>query len=296
MLDTRHLRHFVAVAQELHFGRAARRLNISQPPLSISVKKLEEQLGLPLFIRTQRSVALTTAGKVLLERALPILLALEDAATSAQASAKGYEGVLRIGYTAASAYEVVPKVIAAYQASYPLVELVLHEMVSSAQLVALRQQQIDVGVMRPLPFSAPLRSVCLSRESLVLALPSTHPLAKESRVSLACLDGQAFIGFNPSDAPYFHAMVEEVMQHAQVRPKTVQRATQTHAVVALVAAGLGLALVPETCMRICMENLTFRPLAELLDSGAEVHLCWNRSNDASLIANFVTKAQSVLMG
>lgn len=294
MLDTRSLRHFVAVAQELHFGRAARRLNISQPPLSISIRQLEERMGAALFVRNQRSVELTPAGRVLLNKALLILEELENAVSAAQAAAKGYHGVLRIGYTAASAYEAVPRVIAAYQQRYPLVELELLEMVSTEQIVALRQQRLDLGVLRPVPIKAPLRSHCLLRESLVVAVPQSHPLALCDRIALADCDGVPFIGFDLRNAPYFNSMVEEILHHAHVAPRFVQRATQTHAVVAMVAAGLGLALVPETCTRIRMENLAFKPLHEPPAVGPEVHLCWNRESDSPLIGNFVETAKHAL--
>ncbi|SDM10265.1 transcriptional regulator, LysR family [Oryzisolibacter propanilivorax] len=294
MLETRSLRHFVAVAQELHFGRAARRLNISQPPLSISIRQLEERMGTPLFIRTQRSVELTAAGRVLLDKALLILGELEDAVVSTQAAGKGYHGVLRIGYTAASAYKVVPEVIGAFHESYPLVELELLEMVSTEQVMALRQQRIDLGVLRPVPIKAPLRSLCLLREPLVLALPQSHPFGQSSRISLADCDGAPFIGFDLRHAPYFNGMVEEALRQARITPRFVQRATQTHAIVAMVAAGLGVALVPETCMRIHMENLTFRALAEPLETGAEVHLCWNRETESPLKSHFVETAQRAL--
>lgn len=292
MLDTRSLRQFVAVAQELHFGRAARRLNISQPPLSIGIRQLEERLGVQLLARSQRVVELTRAGQVLLERAVPILQQLEEAVVATQA--KGYQGQLRIGYTAASAYEVVPKVMSAYQARYPDVELLLQEMVSTEQLAALRLQHLDVGILRPTQVRAPLRSVCLLREPLVLALPAAHPLACAASVSLAQLDGESFIGFSLRDAPYFNSMVEEVLHRARVQPRVVQRATQTHAVVALVAAGLGIALVPQTCERIRIENVVFRPLSEPLQGQAEVHLCWNRDSSAPLVENFVATACAAL--
>lgn len=294
MLDTRSLRQFVAVAQELHFGRAARRLNISQPPLSIGIRQLEERLGVQLLARSQRVVELTRAGQVLLERVVPILQQLEEAVVATQATAKGYQGQLRIGYTAASAYEVVPKVMSAYQARYPDVELLLQEMVSTDQLAALRLQQLDVGILRPTQVRAPLRSVCLLREPLVAALPASHPLACAASVSLAQLDGESFIGFSLKDAPYFHSMVEEVLHRARVQPRVVQRATQTHAVVALVAAGLGTALVPQTCERIRIENVVFRPLSDPMPNHAEVHLCWNRDSSAPLIENFVATACAAL--
>lgn len=294
MLDTRALRHFVAVAQELHFGRAAKRLNISQPPLSISIRQLEERMGVRLFARTQRVVELTPAGQVLLEKAVPILRQLEEAETATQGAAKGYQGQLRIGYTAASAYEVVPKVMAAFQARYPHVELLLQEMVSTQQLAGLRQDQLDVGILRPTQVRAPLRSVCLLHENLVVALPASHPLAAQSAISLRQLHQAAFIAFSLNEAPYFNAMVEEVLHRARVQPRIVQRATQTHAVVALVAAGLGVALVPQTCERIRIENLVFRPIAEAIETGAEVHLCWNRDSSAPLVQNFVTTSVEAL--
>lgn len=153
----------------------------------------------------------------------------ENAVSAAQAAAKGYHGVLRIGYTAASAYEAVPRVIAAYRQRYPLVELELLEMVSTEQIVALRQQRLDLGVLRPVPIKAPLRSHCPLRESLVVAMPQSHPLALCDRIALSDCDGVPFIGFDLRNAPYFNSMVEEILHHAHVAPRFVQRATQTHA-------------------------------------------------------------------
>lgn len=294
MLDSRTLRQFVAVAQELHFGRAARRLNISQPPLSIGIRQLEEQLGVKLFARNQRVVELTRAGQALLDKAVPILQGLEEAAAAAQAAALGYEGQLRIGYTAASAYEVIPRVMAAFQALYPGVELILQEMVSTEQLAALRLQQLDIGILRPAQVRAPLRSVCLMREPLVVALPAAHPLASARAVSLKQIDGTPFIGFSLKDAPYFNSMVEELLHRVRVQPRILQRATQTHAVVALVAAGMGVALVPQACERIRIENLVFRPLQDELHAGAEMHMCWNRDNSPQMVKNFVVTATQAM--
>ena len=184
--------------------------------------------------------------------------------------------------------------IAAYQRSYPLVELELLEMVSIEQVTALRQQKIDLGVLRPVPIKAPLRSMCLLREPLVVAVPQSHPLAQRSHIALADCHDLPFIGFDLRSAPYFNSMVEEVLHQAHVAPRFRQRATQTHAVVAMVAAGLGLALVPEACTRIRMENLAFRPLREPTAVEPEVHLCWNRQSDSPLIDNFVETAKRAL--
>ena len=290
MLDTRSLRHFVAVAQELHFGRAARRLNISQPPLSVSIRQLEERLQARLFKRTQRLVQLTAAGATLLRHALQILEQMEQAEAMTHAAARGHHGVLRIGYTAATAYSVIPRVLGAFHRAYPLVELVLHEMVSTEQLLALRQQQLDIGVLRPISMVAPVRSSCVMREPLLLALHSEHPLAARKSVRLASLQDLPFIAFRQDSAPYFHGMVDGLLKGANVRPRVVQRATQTHAVAALVAAGLGVAVVPKACERIQIEDLVFRPISDPRLVRAEVHVCWNSLHDLPLIDQFADTA------
>lgn len=290
MLDTRSLRHFVAVAQELHFGRAARRLNISQPPLSVSIRQLEERLQARLFKRTQRSVQLTAAGAVLLRHALQILEQMEQAEAMTHAAARGHHELLRIGYTAATAYAVIPRVMGAFHRAYPLVELVLHEMVSTEQLLALRQQQLDIGVLRPTQLASPLKTACVMREPLVLALHSAHPLATRKRVRLESLQDLPFIAFRHETAPYFHGMVDELLKRAGVRPRIVQRATQTHALAALAAAGLGVAVVPQTCERIHIEGLVFRPFSDVGLPRAEIHVCWNSRHDLPLIDRFADTA------
>lgn len=293
--DTRALRYFVAVAEELHFGRAAQRLHMSQPPLSMQIRQLEENLGLRLFNRTQRTVSLTYAGEVFLTQVREGLARLDEAVDSARAAARGQAGLLRVGYTAASAYAIIPALIHAYKQNYPQVEVALHERVTSVQLQELAESRLDVGLVRPRVDSPDLASELLLRERLVVAVPASHPLAARTSVGLADLHGEPYIGFSPQTARYFHDMIEGLFTEAGVQPVLVQRATQTHAVVALVSAGLGLAVVPDASARVQMDRVVFRVLqAERLPQ-PEMLLCWRRGNTSPLLGHFLDAARQAVL-
>lgn len=292
-LETRHLRYFVAVAEELHFGRAASRLHISQPPLSQQIRQLEEDIGTRLFERTQRSVRLTHAGEILLVQARQILSDLEEAVSLVQASARGEGGFLRLGYTAASAYAYLPPLLNAFKQRYPGVEVYLNEQLSGQQILNLQEGRLDVGLVRPPIDEADLSSEKLIEEALVVAMHVDHPLASHRIIDVKDLHDVPFIAFTPTAARYFHDMVETLFSNAGVQPKVVQHATQPHTVVALVSAGLGLALVPHSSVRVHMDHVTYRPLHARKPPHAEMHLCWKKHTDSPLVKNFLEVAREV---
>ena len=293
-LESRQLRYFVAVAEELHFGRAAERLNMSQPPLSQQIRQLEQQLQSRLFERSQRSVRLTSAGELLLAQAHGILSRLDVTAELVQAAVRGEAGLLRLGYTAASAYGLVPALIRAYKQRYPAVEVILHEMLSREQVVELSQKRLDVGLVRPLATRPELETRPLMAEPLILALPAHHPLASCDIVRVQQLDGLALIGFTAESASYFHDMVSAMLMAAGIRPVIVQRATQPHTVISLVASGLGVAIVPQASARIHMEGVVYRPLPAGETPQAEIHLCWRQDRLTPLVQSFLSTAQEVM--
>lgn len=293
-LESRQLRYFVAIAEELHFGRAAERLHMSQPPLSQQIRQLERQLGVQLFERTQRSVKITAAGDVLLVQARAILGKLDTAVELVHSAARGEAGLLRLGYTAASAYSLVPAVMRAYKQRYPAVEVTLHELLSSEQLVELSKRCLDVGLVRPFAARPDLVAEKLVEEQLVLALPVHHPLAENQTVDIHQLEGVALIGFTATAARYFHDMIETLLLNAGVTPLIVQRATQPHAVISLVSAGLGVAVIPEASARVHMEGVVYRTLYADNAPKPEIHLCWQTGNVRPLLQNFLATAREVV--
>ena len=247
-----------------------------------------------LFERTQRSVKITAAGDVLLAQARAILAKLDIAVELVHAAARGEAGLLRLGYTAASAYSLVPAIMRAYKQRYPGVEVALHELLSNEQLVELSERRLDVGLVRPFAARPDLTSEKLVEEHLVLALPAHHPLTAYQTVDIHQLEGLAQIGFTATAARYFHDLIEALMLKAGVTPLIVQRATQSHTIISLVSAGLGVAVVPAASACVHREGVVYRPLCADNASKAETLLCWQPGNINPLLHNFLAMAREVV--
>ncbi|MCW2246290.1 DNA-binding transcriptional LysR family regulator [Azospirillum fermentarium] len=265
-MDLRHLRHFVAVAEELHFGRAAQRLGIAQPPLSQSIQGLEAELGVTLLERTRRSVALTGPGTLLLTEARAILDRADRAVVLTRRAAAGEVGELRIGFTAAAPIDpVVPVIIDGYRRALPDVHLTLNELSSKRQAVALREGTIDVGFVRAARVpreedDEDLAFITLERDPLNVVLRADHPLAGRARVALADLAGESFV-FYPSEAgTTIHDQVMGLCAEVGFRPQVVLEAAEALTIIGLIAAGLGVSILPGHLHRMAMEGLVFRPL------------------------------------
>jgi DNA-binding transcriptional LysR family regulator len=278
VLDLNHLRSFVALAEELHFGRAARRLNMTQPPLSRQIQLLEAELGVRLLDRSRHSVSLTAAGRALLPEARALLGAGERTAQVArQAAQSAGGGTVTLGFIGASTYTFLPRLIRSARVELPDTEIVLQEMSGAAQLEALAVGRLDVGLVRP--FSSPVSasSSCVMREGLALALPHGHPLAARRRPALSELEGEPFIMYS-AEGPYMRALVSAVLDTAGVRPRVVQAVSQAHTILSLVSAGTGLALVPEEARNASFDNVTFRPIAVPDRPVVELHAIWRPDN------------------
>jgi DNA-binding transcriptional LysR family regulator len=290
-MDIRKLRHFVVVAEELHFGRAARRLSLTQPPLSMSIRGLEEELGVRLFERTRRSVSLTHAGAVFLDEARGILDRTARAVDLTKAAYRGEVGRLTVGFLAATAYTLLPLVLRDFAVRFPGVALELRELTMPQQFEAFRRGDIDVGMLRA-PVSDPLlASEVIVEEPMIVALPTGHALSKLARIPAKKLAGQPFVMYPRQPGTVFHDLVMEFCRHAGFAPRVSQEASQTHAVMGLVSAGLGVALVPDSVRIIRMRGVVFRPLAQ----GAPVvrtALAWQRGNDSPLVSGFRETARN----
>jgi DNA-binding transcriptional LysR family regulator len=279
MFELSQLRCFAAVAEELHFGRAAARLNMTQPPLSRQIQLLEHALGVGLFERTSRSVRLTPAGRAFHAEARRVLDLAEGAGLAAKRVARGEAGSITIGFTAAASYGFLPRLLAAARAAMPGVDLVLKETVTADQTEALSSGRIDLGLLRPpVDRRGGAEAVCVARERLLLAVPRDHPLATGREVAIGSLDRQPLIMHSPVEGRYFYDLIAGLFQAAGVAPDHVQHISQAHTILALVGAGLGVAVVPEAARSLRFDGVVLRPLRLPAKTAAELFAVWRRDN------------------
>jgi DNA-binding transcriptional LysR family regulator len=291
-MELRTLRYFVTVAEELHFGRAARRLAITQPPLSLAIRHLEEELGVTLFARTRRSVALTHAGDTFLEQARSVLARAAEAVHLAQAADRGEIGRLSIGYMSASIFTLLPAVLREFAARHPGVRLDLRELTLPQQIAALRAGDIHAGFVRPPVTDAELASASLLEEPLRVALPAGHPLAASTRIRARRLASEPFVMFQRSPGLVLHDLVLGFCLQQGFAPRVAQEASQTHAVVGLVSAGIGVALVPASAQEIRLRGVAFRSLAEK-SPPVGTCLAWRRDDASPVLRAFADTARRV---
>lgn len=278
MFELSQLRCFVAAAEELHFGRAAQRLNMTQSPLSRQIQLLERILDVTLLERDSRNVALTPAGRVFLIEARRIVRLAESAALSARRVAKGDAGKVAIGFTAVSGYSLVPQIVAQARASLPNIDLELREMVSSEQVEGLLTGLIDIGFVRPPIDRHEFDTACVLHEPLVVALPAGDPRQSLAELAPADFDGLPLIMYARQGAGYFHDMLVRLFDEAGASPVFVQHVTQIHSMLGLVQAGLAAAIVPESATGLHMGDIQFRRLATEPEKPVELHLAWRRDN------------------
>jgi DNA-binding transcriptional LysR family regulator len=266
---------FIAVAEELHFGRAAERLHMTQPPLSRQIQQLETELGVQLIDRTTRSVTLTPAGVAFLPDARRILQLAEGAALTVKRVPAGDLGTVVVGFTAASAHAVLPRLLDSARAHLPDVKLELREMVSAAQIEGLMTGELDLGMARP-PLKRPgLVSRPLLHEQLVAALPTDHPLAQLPRqLTLTDLDGQDVIMYSPVQARYFNELLISTFTIAGATPRYVQYVTQVHTMLVLVRSGIGIALVPASAATLHPDGVVFRSIGAFRERPVELDAVW----------------------
>lgn len=259
-MELRQLKSFVAVAEELHFARAAERLHLAQQPLSAQIKKLEQTLGVQLFIRTTRKVELTEAGLALLPEAR---LALDHAARGAQSAslaAQGALGQLRVGYISTTLYNVMPATMRGFRARFPEVDIVLHERCSPDLEEAVVSGELHAAFVMLQPGHPDLSIDPLCREQVLVALPKGHPLSAQPRVPLASLAREPLINYDRAVAPAVSDGVIALCRSGGFGPKVVQSAGSDQAVLGLVAAGLGAAFVSACLARVRDDEIDYRVL------------------------------------
>lgn len=264
-MELRHLRYFVAVAEECHFGRAAQRLHIAQPPLSQQIKQLEATLGVTLLARSTRRVELTAAGAAYLVRARAILAEVDAAADEARRVADGRVGRVAVGFTGSATYELLPRVARLLRSALPEVDVELHgEILTPGQVARLHDGGLDVGVLRPPVDDDQIAVTVLRHEPLVAVLPESHPLVAApgiSAVRLGDLRDEPFVTYPSQHRSVVHHAVREACRSAGFVPQAVAEVAETSTLVSFVAAGMGVALVPESVRQLRITGATYRPLA-----------------------------------
>jgi DNA-binding transcriptional LysR family regulator len=275
-LDSGELRSFLALAGELHFGRAAQRLFVSQPALSKQIQRLEEKIGGPLFARTRRKVALTEAGRVLVPRAEKLLRESATAIELAREAGEGRAGTLRIGFGIASVSEILPPTIIRFRSAYPHVELQMKDMSTPAQVIALLEDKIDIGIIRMPVARAGLDTLPLIRERLVAVTPPE--IQYQPRKGLASLQDCPFIMLRRSASQTFHDHVLAVCRCAGFAPRIIQEASEHFTILNLVRAGLGVSLVPASAVRMRVPGIRFHEL-RMAEAEWQIGLVWNKFSE-----------------
>jgi DNA-binding transcriptional LysR family regulator len=292
-VELRHLEGFVAVAEELHFGRAAARLHMAQPPLSQQIRLLERDLGVTLFERSTRSVRLTAAGQSLLEPARKVLAEAATARRVVQAAKVGVVGRVTIGFAGASGYAALPTLARAVASELPGIELVLRAQTYSGEAIG----QLEAGVL-DLGFASltarPGLSMRVVRaEQLVVALPDTHRLAPRARVDLAGLAGERFVTFPAARGSAVRDAMMRACHDAGFTPAVAQEAPDAYSLLTLVGAGVGVALVVESAQAIRLDHVVYRPLRGDIPA-LPIALAWRTDNPSAALRSVLLVAEDVL--
>ncbi len=289
-MEIRHLRYFVAVAEELNFTRAAERLHVAQPPLSLQIKLLEEELRVPLFQRSKHRVLLTPAGEIFLAHARRVLKELADATQAMSGVARGEIGQLKIAFNGSSSRTVLPRLLRAFRANRPNVQLILSDLSTSEQLDALEANEIHIGIGRDMQSRSGIRSSLIRREALCLVLSQGHPLANLGRISSSALEAEPWIMVSKVYAPSVHDMEVRTCAKAGFIPDALYQIKNIHSVLDLVAAGVGLSILPEGMERFKGDEVVFRPI--IGGEMSQTVVCTRNDTQSGFAREFVELALS----
>ena len=293
-MELRHLSAFIAVAEELHFGRAARRLQMAQPPLSQQIRQLEKELDVQLFERNTRSVRLTSAGESFLQPVRTVLDDLDTAVRAARAAGRGEYGRVRIGFAGASSHETLPRLTRAVRAAHPAIELVMTgQTYANVALARVADGSLDLGFVR-LPVTQPGVSFrVIDEEELVCALPSDHPLAARDSVPLEVLAGEPFVSFPANTGSTVRDAMVGACEAAGFNPRVVQEAPDSYTILALVAAGVGVTLTVTSVQHIQQSGLVYRNLAGP-PIRRQAALAWRTDNPSAALRAVLAVAEDAL--
>ncbi len=289
-MEFRHLRYFLMLAEELHFGRAAQRLSISQPPLSLNIQQLEASVGAQLFNRNSRGVQLTAAGLAFVPAAKALLAQAGAAARQAREVAQGQEGQLLIGFAGTMLYCGLPQILSQFQISHPRLKLVLRELSSTEQLSDLLRERLDVGFVHTPRVPPGFENLLVASQPLVACLPVSHPLATAPQLGLEALRGQDLVVVSRAVSPDYHERILRVCEQAGWLPQVVHELRHWLSVVSLVSQGLGVALVPQALQQSAMAGVVFVPLQEV-DVRYDTRCLWRSDRDQAALKDFVQAVQ-----
>ncbi|MBW5247604.1 LysR family transcriptional regulator [Streptomyces poriferorum] len=293
-MELRHLFAFIAVAEELHFGRAAKRLQMAQPPLSQQIRRLEKELGVQLFERNTRSVRLTSAGESFLQPVRTVIEDLDTAVQAAKAAGRGEYGRVSIGFAGASSHETLPRLTRAVRAAHPAIELVMTgQTYANVALARVADGSLDLGFVR-LPVTQPgVTFRVIDEEELVCALPSDHPLAARESVPLEVLAGEPFVSFPANTGSTVRDAMVGACEAAGFNPRVVQEAPDSYTILALVAAGVGATLTVTSVQHIQQSGLVYRPLAGP-PIRRQAALAWRADNPSAALRAVLAVAEEAL--
>lgn len=293
-IELRHFRYFLAVAETLHFSRAAERLGIAQPPLSQQIRRLEKLLGHALFDRTTRGVRLTVAGQLLAERARSTIEKVQDDLAQVRRLGRGEEGTLTVGFSGSIMFTNLPAAIKRYRRRYPRVELRLREMVTSAQIPALLNRTLDLGFLRDGDPTAGIETSTLLKERYVAVLPDWHVLAGKRSLQVLDLKDESFILFARSIGPLAFDRTIACCQKVGFLPQIVQEASQWSTVVRLVAAGVGVSLLPACIGKVALAGVVYRDIHTACRTTVDLGV--REGADQAIAKNFIEIARKYVAG
>lgn len=290
-MEFRHLRCFLALAEELHFGRAAARLAMTQPPLSLNIQQLEASVGAALFVRNSRGVALTPAGQAFVPRARALLDAAGAAAREAREVAQGVSGQLRVGFAGTVLYRGLPQILRGFAQRHPRLKLVLREMSSSDQLIDLQHERLEAGFVHTTRVPPGCSQVLVSRQAFVACVPAGHALSRKRRLVPSALAGEPFVAISRAVSPDYHDRLLALCADHGFEPDVRFELRHWLSVVSVVAQGLGVSLVPAALQQAGLPGAAFVPLQG--DSPPyETHCLWRDGGESAALAAFLDAVRS----
>lgn len=297
-MNLQQLRHFVVLSETGNFHKAAAQLHMTQPPLSASIRRLESDLGVVLFIRDAKGVKLTAAGVSVLDQARSALFYVQQVRDVARAVTSGEGGHLRVGFIGSATFSFMPRVMPAYSERFPNVRLELHESTTEKILAAINERVLDLGLIRyPIYRACDATIEKVEFDTLAIALPLTHPLAKRKSISLDSLKSESFIIYSRTEVPNLHAMVIDLCQQANFAPHIAQETVQIQTVLSLVESGLGVALVPTSAGRYAAGRIALRKLTGVKNPGATgIAIAYRTDLETAVSRRFRETVRAVLKG
>lgn len=294
-MEFRHLRYFLVLSEELHFGRAARRLAISQPPLSLNIRQLEESIGARLFHRNSKEVRLTAAGRAFVPAARALLEQAAEAGRHAREVERGFEGRLRIGLVSSMLYRGLPRLLRDFQHAHPQLRMVVRELGSGDQVLELVHGQLDAGFVHTMRTPPELSRALFASEPFVCCLPAGHALARSRRIALRKLQEEPFVMFSRAVSPDYYERVLAICSDAGFYPEVRHEARHWLSVVSMVAQGLGVAIVPAALKGSGMPGAVFVPI-EPSEARSEVFCVWRSADDSAGLQAFLEAMRAAAPG